>query len=49
MTDLSELNQTGVHHTVDISATVNGRKVSRRVPIHYRVIDFVREELKLTG
>lgn len=28
MTDLSELNQTGVHHTVDISATVNGRKVS---------------------
>jgi len=34
MTDLSELNQTGVHHTVDISATVNGRKVSRWSPIH---------------
>jgi aerobic-type carbon monoxide dehydrogenase small subunit (CoxS/CutS family) len=34
---------------VTINATVNGRQVRRTVPIHYRVIDFVREELKLTG
>ena len=33
----------------EISTTVNGRKVKRRVPNSYRVIDFVREELKLTG
>jgi aerobic-type carbon monoxide dehydrogenase small subunit (CoxS/CutS family) len=39
----------GCHPTTEISATVNGRKVQRTVPIHYRVIDFVREELKLTG
>ncbi len=39
----------GVHPMVEISATVNGRKVTRRVPNHYRLIDFVREELKLTG
>ena len=32
-----------------VSATVNGRKVVRTVPNHYRLIDFVREELKLTG
>lgn len=35
--------------TTRIVATVNGRRVARTVPIHYRVIDFVREELKLTG
>lgn len=34
---------------VCIQASVNGRAVTRSVPIHYRVIDFVREELKLTG
>lgn len=39
----------GVHPMVEINATVNGRKVSRTVPNHYRLIDFVREELKLTG
>lgn len=39
----------GCHPTTEISATVNGRKVQRTVPNHYRVIDFVREELKLTG
>jgi aerobic-type carbon monoxide dehydrogenase small subunit (CoxS/CutS family) len=32
-----------------VTATVNGRKVVRTVPNHYRLIDFVREELKLTG
>lgn len=39
----------GRHPTVEISATVNGRAVTRSVPVHYRLIDFVREELKLTG
>ncbi len=35
--------------TTEVSAVVNGRAVTRRVPVHYRLIDFVREELKLTG
>jgi hypothetical protein len=39
----------GCHPTTEINATVNGRKVKRTVPNHYRVIDFIREELKLTG
>ena len=39
----------GCHPTTEISTTVNGRAVRRTVPIHYRLIDFVREELKLTG
>lgn len=39
----------GVHATTEVSATINGRAVKRVVPIHYRLIDFVREELKLTG
>lgn len=39
----------GRHPMTEISATVNGRKVTRSVPNHYRLIDFVREELKLTG
>jgi len=33
----------------EVSATVNGRAVTRRVPVHYRLIDFIREELHLTG
>ena len=39
----------GEHPLVEITATVNGRMVSRSVPNHYRLIDFVREELHLTG
>jgi hypothetical protein len=39
----------GCHPTTEINAMVNGRKVKRTVPNHYRVIDFIREELKLTG
>jgi aerobic-type carbon monoxide dehydrogenase small subunit (CoxS/CutS family) len=39
----------GPSATTEVSATVNGRKVTRRVPVHYRLIDFIREELKLTG
>lgn len=49
MTDLSELHNKENPALVEIKAIVNGRKVSRSVPVHYRVIDFVREELKLTG
>lgn len=45
----SGVPSSGCHPTTEISATVNGRKVSRSVPNHYRLIDFVREELKLTG
>ena len=39
----------GRHPMTEVTATVNGRKVTRSVPNHYRLIDFVREELKLTG
>ena len=39
----------GRHPMTEITATVNGRQVTRSVPNHYRLIDFVREELKLTG
>ena len=39
----------GRHATTVVTATVNGRQVTRSVPNHYRLIDFVREELKLTG
>src|SRR6218665_3683155 len=35
--------------SVEICTNVNGRAVRRTVPIHYRLIDFIREELKLTG
>ncbi|HYF16663.1 MAG TPA: molybdopterin cofactor-binding domain-containing protein [Ramlibacter sp.] len=39
----------GRHPTVEVAATVNGRQVVRVVPNHFRLIDFVREELHLTG
>lgn len=39
----------GEHPLVKVTATVNGRLISRSVPNHYRLIDFVREELHLTG
>lgn len=34
---------------VDITLTVNGQKVSRRVPARTNLVDFVRYELELTG
>jgi CO/xanthine dehydrogenase Mo-binding subunit/aerobic-type carbon monoxide dehydrogenase small subunit (CoxS/CutS family) len=51
MADLrpKDINLISEHPLVEISASVNGRKVSRYVPNHYRLIDFVREELSLTG
>ena len=39
----------GQHPLIKVTATVNGRLISRSVPNHYRLIDFVREELHLTG
>ncbi len=39
----------GEHPMIEITATVNGKKVTKQIPNHYRLIDFVREELHLTG
>ena len=33
----------------DITLTVNGKRVSRRVPARQHLVDFLREELGLTG
>ena len=35
--------------TVDITLTVNGESVSRRVEARQHLVDFLREELQLTG
>ena len=34
---------------VDVSITVNGTRVSRRVPARQHLVDFLREELGMTG
>ncbi len=34
---------------LSISVTVNGRPLERRVPTHLRLLDFLRDELGLTG
>jgi aerobic carbon-monoxide dehydrogenase small subunit len=36
-------------HALDVTLTVNGTRVSRRVPARMHLIDFLREELGLTG
>ena len=36
-------------NNVDITLTVNGQSVSRRVPARTNLVDFVRYELELTG
>ena len=38
-----------MEHALDISLTVNGTQVSRRVPARQHLVDFLREELGLTG
>jgi carbon-monoxide dehydrogenase small subunit len=38
-----------VEHALDITLTVNGSEVSRRVPARQHLVDFLREELGLTG
>jgi len=36
-------------HAYDITLTVNGTTVSRRVPARQHLVDFLREDLELTG
>jgi carbon-monoxide dehydrogenase small subunit len=36
-------------HALDITLTVNGTRVARRVPVRQHLVDFLREELGLTG
>ena len=38
-----------MEHALDISLTVNGTQVSRRVAPRQHLVDFLREELGLTG
>jgi carbon-monoxide dehydrogenase small subunit len=38
-----------VEHALDITLTVNGTPVSRRVQARQHLVDFLREELGLTG
>ena len=38
-----------MEHVLDISLIVNGTPVSRRVPARQHLVDFLREELGLTG
>ena len=38
-----------MEHDLDITLTVNGTTVSRRVPARLHLIDFLRESLELTG
>ena len=38
-----------MEHALDITLTVNGTQVSRRVPARQHLVDFVRDELGLTG
>ena len=36
-------------HKLKIDLEVNGRKISKEVNSHYRLLDFLREDLDLTG
>ena len=38
-----------MEHELDITLTVNGRQLSRRVPARQHLVDFLREDLGLTG
>jgi len=38
-----------MEHALDITLSVNGTQVSRRVPARMHLIDFLRESLELTG
>jgi carbon-monoxide dehydrogenase small subunit len=38
-----------MEHALDITVTVNGAQVTRRVPARQHLIDFLREDLGLTG
>lgn len=36
-------------HYFDLELTVNGKPVRRRIPTHLRLLDFIRQDLGLTG
>jgi carbon-monoxide dehydrogenase small subunit len=38
-----------MEHALDTTLTVNGTRVSRRIPARQHLVDFLREELGLTG
>ena len=38
-----------MEHAVEVTLTVNGTKVTRRVEPRVHLVDFLREELGLTG
>jgi carbon-monoxide dehydrogenase small subunit len=38
-----------MEHALDATLTVNGQTVSRRIPARMNLVDFLREELGLTG
>jgi len=38
-----------MEHDYDITLTVNGTNVSRRVPARQHLVDFLRDDLELTG
>jgi len=38
-----------MEHDYDITLSVNGTQVSRRVPARQHLVDFLRDELELTG
>ena len=38
-----------MEHAVETTLTVNGTKVTRRIPARQHLVDFLREELGLTG
>jgi aerobic carbon-monoxide dehydrogenase small subunit len=38
-----------LEETLDITLTVNGERVARRVPVRQHLVDFLRQELGLTG
>jgi carbon-monoxide dehydrogenase small subunit len=38
-----------MEHALDITLTVNGTQVARRIPARMNLVDFLRDELGLTG
>ncbi len=43
------MNSSDSNGLFDLSVTVNGTPVKRTVPTHLRLLDFLRDELRLTG
>ena len=38
-----------MEHALDVTLTVNGTQVSRRIPVRQHLVDFLRDDLGLTG